>query len=134
MSQIAAILGDSGYAQFQQFDRDTDAQALVKTINHLLGQNSLSGEQSKRLQDLLTSQPGVTVDDVDLFRSKESLDAVYQAEFGRAQSLLQQAAGFLTPEQAAAVGTINSNYWNEVRTKMTLYQQLINNTMRQNNR
>jgi hypothetical protein len=98
-----------------------------------MGDNPLDADQSKRLQDLLAAQPDVTVDEVDLFRSRASLDAVYQEQVDRAQNVLQQAGSFLSADQVAALGVVNSNYWSDIRAKMTLNQQLISSTLGRSN-
>ncbi len=133
-SQVAAIAGDTLYAELQQFDRDANARDMLKVLKNGMGSAPLNDDQSKRLQNLLASQPGVKpgvdLDDVDLFRSPDSLNALYQEQFSRSRSLLQQAESFLTPQQLAAAQAAQSSYWNDVHTKMLLYQQLVDGIMK----
>jgi hypothetical protein len=129
LQQLQVLLGDETYNQLMEFNRQADANTLVTAINGQMRDNPLTADQSQRLQGLLAAQPDVTVDDVDLFRSQDSLDALYQQQLDRAQNLLQQADSFLNPDQAAALATINSNYWNDIRAKMTLNRQLISSTL-----
>jgi RNA polymerase sigma factor (sigma-70 family) len=130
-SQIAALLGDSGYAQFDQFNHDTAAGELVKGLNRELGDKALNDDQSKRIQELFGAKPDIIMDDMDLFRSKESLDALFQTLVDRGHHDLQEAASFLTPEQLATAYAIQSNYFNTIRNQMTLGQQLISKTKKQ---
>lgn len=127
-NQITALLGDAGYTQFDQFNHDTDAGELVKGLNRELGENALNDEQSRQIQKLFGAGPDIPIDDMDLFRSKESLDALFQQLIDRGHSDLQKAASFLTPEQLAAARTIQSNYFNTISRQMALGQQLLNSS------
>ncbi|HEX4264822.1 MAG TPA: sigma-70 family RNA polymerase sigma factor [Verrucomicrobiae bacterium] len=129
-NQIAGLLGDSSYAQFNQYKHDTAASELVSGLNRELGSLSLNEDQSKRLQDLFEAKPDIIIDDTDLFRPKDSLDALFQTLVDRGHHDLEQAASFLTPEQLAAAYTIQSNYFNTIRNTMTLGQQLVTKTAR----
>ncbi len=131
--QIAELLGDSGYAQFDQFNRDAAAYELVKGLNKELDDKALNDDQSKRIMALFAAEPAIPIDDMDLFRSKESLDALFQTLVDRGHHDLQKAASFLTPEQLAAAYSIQSNYFNTIKTQLTLGQQLVNGTSRRRN-
>lgn len=122
--QIADVLGDSGYAHYDQFNHDTAAGELVKGLNKALGTRALNEEQSMRLQALFAAKPDIIIDDVDLFRSKESFDALFQTYIDRGHHDLQEAASFLTPEQLASAYTIQSNYFDALKNQVALGQQL----------
>jgi len=122
--QIADVLGDSGYAHYDQFNHDTAAGELVKGLNKALGTRALNEEQSMRLQALFAAKPDIIIDDVDLFRSKESFDALFQTYIDRGHHDLQEAATFLTPEQLASAYTIQSNYFDALKNQVALGQQL----------
>jgi RNA polymerase sigma factor (sigma-70 family) len=130
-AQIAALLGDSGFTQFDQYYHEMAATELINGLNRELGSLSLNDDQSKKLQALFQAKPDIIIDDMDLFRSPESLDALYQTLVDRGHHDLQQAASFLSPEQLAAAYTIQSNYFNTVRSAMTLGQQLVTKTTKQ---
>jgi len=131
--QIATLLGDSGYEQYDQFNREATAYELVKGFNKELGDKAFNDEQSKRIMALFAAKPAIILDDMDLFRSKESLDALFQTLVDRGHHDFQEAASFLTSEQLAAASTIQSNYFNAIKTEMTLGQQLINSTLKRRN-
>jgi RNA polymerase sigma factor (sigma-70 family) len=123
--QIADVLGDSGYVKYDQFNHDTAASDLVKGLNKALGALALNEEQSIRLQSLFAAKPDIIIDDVDLFRSKESFDALFQTHIDRGHHDLQEAASFLTPEQLASAYTIQSNYFDALKNQVALGQQLV---------
>ncbi len=125
-NQLTALLGEPGYAQYDQFNRDSNAAELVSGLNRELGDNTLNDEQARQLQELFAAKPEITADDMDLFRSKESLDALFQSLVDRGHQDMQQAANFLTPQQLNAAYVIQSNYFNTIRTQLTLGQQLVN--------
>jgi hypothetical protein len=125
-SQMTSLVGESGYAQFNQFRRETDAGALVNSFNDELGDNALNTSQSKQMVDLYTAQPEAAFDMMDLFRSPDSLNAAFQAAIqDRGDDALQKAASFLSPQQLAAYGSAQSNYVNSLRMQMNLTRQIV---------
>jgi hypothetical protein len=131
-NRIIGLLGDAGYAQFDQYTHDMAAADLVKGLNQQLGSLALSDDQSKQLQELFAAKPDITLDDTDLFRPKESLDALFQTLVDRGHHDLQQATAFLAPEQLAAACAIQSNYFNTIRKSLTLGQKVVSEAAAQN--
>jgi RNA polymerase sigma factor (sigma-70 family) len=125
-SQLTSLLGESGYAQYDQFRRDSDAQDLVKALNNELSDNALNDTQMKQLAGLYAAKPQPELDNMDLFRSPDSLNATFQALVDRGDSDLQKAASFLSPQQLAAYGAAQSNYFSSLRTQVSLARQLVN--------
>jgi RNA polymerase sigma factor (sigma-70 family) len=125
-TQLITLLGDSGYTQYDQFTRNSNAKDLVNGLNQALGENALNDDQSRQIQELFAAKPEIPIDDMDLFRPQESLDALFQTLVDRGHSDLQQAASFLSPQQLSAAYTIQSNYFNTIRTQLTLGQQIVN--------
>jgi RNA polymerase sigma factor (sigma-70 family) len=123
--QIAEVLGESGYADYDQFNHDNAAGELIKGLNKQLGALALNEEQSKRIQALFAAKPDIVIDDIDLFRSKESFDVLFQTLVDRGHRDLQEAASFLSPEQLASARTIQSNYFSGLRNQVALGQQLV---------
>jgi RNA polymerase sigma factor (sigma-70 family) len=130
--QLTALLGESGYAQYNQFNQDTEAATAVNQLNAQLGKLALNAEQSSQVRALIQAQPEINADDIDLFRTRESLEALYQSLVDRSQQQLQQASAFLSPEQFNAVSTIVSNHFNTIRSTMRLSQQLITSAAKPN--
>ena len=133
-NQIESLLGESSFAQYDQFNHNTAAGALVKGLNRELGDLALNDEQSQRIQQLFAAKPDIPIDDMDLFRSKESLDALFQTLVDRGHHDLQEASSFLTPEQLSAASIIQSNYFNAIRAQMTLGQQAVQKALQQTSR
>jgi hypothetical protein len=129
--ELAAMLGDAGYGEYNEYIHQTAAAEAVKRLNDQLGSLALNDDQTKRLVAMLATGPEINVDETDLFRSKEGLDAIYQMLVDRGHHDLEQAAGILTPEQMAAAQTVQSNYLQTIRSSMTLGQELITSTARQ---
>ena len=131
-SEIMNLLGDSGYAQYDQFNHATAAGELVKGLNRELGDKALNDDQSKRVQALFAAKPDIITDEIDLFRSQESFDALFQSLVDRGHHDLQEAANFLTPDQLAAAYTIQSNYFNSLKKQFALARQSISKIRTQN--
>ena len=110
-NQLTSLLGESGYQQYDQFRRDSDAQELVNGLNGQLGDNALNASQSKQMADLFAAKPDVGIDNMDLFQSPDKVDATFQAIVDRGESDLQKAASFLSPQQLAACSAAQSNYF-----------------------
>ncbi len=131
-SQLATLLGATGQAQYSTYNHAADAEEAVKRLNNQLGSLALSPDQIQRLQATLAGEDlNPDIDDMDLFRSKEALDGIYQTIVERAHHDLEQASSILTPEQLAATATIQSNLLQTLRNTMTLGQQLLTDTAKQ---
>jgi RNA polymerase sigma factor (sigma-70 family) len=122
-TQLQALLGNAGYAQYQQYNEQYPAQTAVNLLNDQLGDSPLTSDQSARLaQTILSEPPGLTRGlsgdaDAAQFGSPETVEAYFQQVSASQQRLLQEAAGFLTPEQLAAYGNVLSNNLAEQRAK-----------------
>ena len=125
-NQLTDLLGQAGYSQFQEFKQQIGAEEYVRTLSQQLGENPLNDTQRQQLQALYAVQPEMVMDNMDLFRSTDSLNALFQSIVERENGVLQNAAGFLAPQQLSAFGAAQSNYFASIRTQMNLAQQLIN--------
>jgi len=123
--RIRALLGDANYEQYEHVNRDADAEETVNLLNRDLGTNAISGEPREKLKGLLAALPEIPMDGIDLFRSKESLAALFQQFEDLGNGILQQASAFLTPEQLSAAYAVRSNHINMYRSQITLGQQLV---------
>jgi len=131
-TQLQALLGEAGASQLGKNELGLGAFLLMTGINTQLGNLALNEEQSRQFLGLVAGAPEAIVreDELDMFRTKEELDAIYQTRFDQSQQMMQQTAVFLTAEQTAAMGVLNSNYWSGIRTQWTLGQQFVHNTFR----
>ena len=130
--QLQTLLGEAGTSQLGKNELGVGAFLLMTGINTQLGSLALNEEQSRQFLGLVAGAPEAIVreDELDMFRTKEELDAIYQTRFDRSQQMMQQTAAFVTAEQTAAMGVLNSNYWSSIRTQWTLGQQFVHNTFR----
>jgi RNA polymerase sigma factor (sigma-70 family) len=130
-SQLKTLLGAPGYAQYDQFNRDSFAEDRVNALNRELGSNGFNDEQRKQIKAVFAATSPIPLEDIDAFRSRESMDALFQQWTDQFRSELQQAAQFLTPEQSAAAFTCQSNLFNRIQMQIDLSQQLLDKLTRQ---
>ena len=110
--QLASVLGESGMARFKEFSLEVPARATVDLLNVQLGGSKLSDEQTARLFQVVKAEPfelthGIAGDpDQALFGSQADIDNYLRRVAESNQRVLQQAGGFLNPEQLAALNTV----------------------------
>ena len=99
-NQRRELLGPDGWAVLQSITDgmgDDAAKRLTGAIKATMGDNSLTQEQSDRLQSAIKTEVAAnTMDDTDLFRP---LDEWTQMVTDRQQHVVQAASEFLTPAQ-----------------------------------
>jgi hypothetical protein len=111
-SQLYALLGDAGMARFQEYSAEIPGRTTVTLLNTQLGDTPLSAEQSAQLLQVVKAEPadltmGITgAPDKAFLGSQADIDSFLQRVAGSNQHILQQAAGFLTPDQLASLETI----------------------------
>jgi hypothetical protein len=113
--QLQSLLGQAGYARYNEFNQEVPAQTTVKLLNDQLGDNRLSDDQSARLLQIVKAEPyfsthGIAGElDMAFFGSQEDIDKHFQQVAESNQRILDQAGSFLTPQQLAALTTLQSN-------------------------
>jgi hypothetical protein len=111
-SQLYALLGDQGMARFKEYSDEIPARTTVTLLNGQLGDNPLSLEQSAQLLQIVKAEPadltkGITgAPDKVFLGSQADIDAFLQRVAESNQHILQQAGGFLAPDQLAALNTV----------------------------
>lgn len=111
-SQLQELLGDAGFARFREYGGEIPARTTVSLLNAQLGDNPISGDQSARLLQVIKAEPynltqGITgAPDQAFLGSQADIDAFLQQVTGSNQRILQQAGGFLAPDQLAALNTV----------------------------
>jgi RNA polymerase sigma factor (sigma-70 family) len=114
-SQLQALLGQDGYAQYQQFNLEYPARTMLKLLNDQLGNAPLDSDQSARLLQTVQAESnnlthGITGEvDPAVFGSQETVDGYFQQVADCNQRLLQQASGFLAADQLAVFGAMLDN-------------------------
>jgi len=112
---LRSLLGDDGYARYQEFGREIPAHTAVKLTDALLGDNRLSDDQGNRLVQIVNAEPfaltsGIVSEvDAAVFGSSADLDKHFEEVAQSHQRILRKAADFMTPEQLAALATVQSN-------------------------
>jgi RNA polymerase sigma factor (sigma-70 family) len=127
--RLRSLLGDSGYDQFKQFEKEVPARATVSQLNSQLGANQLTGEQSSRLLQIVKAEPydltyGIEGDLPDGVRgSPDEVGQYLQKVADSNQHIAQQAAAFLAPDQLTALNTILSNALNTRAAEAAAFQK-----------
>jgi RNA polymerase sigma factor (sigma-70 family) len=113
--QLQSLLGPAGYARYNEFNQEVPAQTTVKMLNNQLGNSPLTDDQSARLIDIVKAEPytathGINGElDAAFFGSQDDIDKYLKQVTDTNQRILDQAAGFLTPQQLAALATLQNN-------------------------
>jgi len=112
ISQLRALLGDSGMAQFNRFSGEIPARTTISLLNGELGTATLSDEQRARLIQIIGVEPanltmGITgAPDKAFLGSQAEIDNFLQEVDQSNQRILQQAGGVLTSDQLAALNSV----------------------------
>lgn len=113
--KLRAVLGDSGLARFNQFSQEVPARATVDLLDGQLGGSKLTDEQRAQLFRVVNAEPfdlthGISGDlDKAFFGPQEQIDSYLARVAESNQRVLQQAEGFLNPDQLAALNTVLTN-------------------------
>jgi RNA polymerase sigma factor (sigma-70 family) len=111
-SQLYTLLGDQGMARFKEYSDEIPARTTVTLLNGQLGDNPLTAEQSAQLLQIVKAEPadltkGITgAPDKAFLGSQADIDAFLQRVAESNQRIVQQAGGFLTPDQLSALNAV----------------------------
>lgn len=130
-NQIRLLLGDAGFAGYQECQKEFPARALVDQFNQQLGPFPLSAIQSEALARVIEAEPpevtsGLAGDfTVRELVSPDGLDGRFKAQAESNQQMLQAAAGFLSPEQVESLRLMQvSNMSAQKRTVLRMLRKL----------
>ncbi len=107
--QIRLLLGDEGFAGYQEYQQEFPARALVDQFNKQLGPFPISAFQREALARVIEAEPsevasGLAGDfTVRELVSPDGLEGRFAAQAESNQRILQAAAGFLSPEQVESL-------------------------------
>ena len=113
--QLQALLGNDGMARLQDYRSELPARTLITQLNGQLGDAPLGADQSAALLQIVKAEPadltrGITgAPDPAFMGSQADIDNFLQQVDQSNQRILQQAGGFLTPDQLAALNTVLTN-------------------------
>jgi len=108
-NQIRLLLGEEGFASYQECQKGFPALALVEQFNKQLGPFPISIIQQAALARVIEVEPpevarGLAGDfTVRELVSPDGLDGRFEAQAESNQRILQGAAGFLSPEQVESL-------------------------------
>ena len=108
-NQIRLLLGDSGFAGYQECQMEFPARTLVDQFNKQLGPFPISAFQREALARVIEAEPpevasGLAGDfTVRDLVSPDGLVGRFAAQAESNQRILQAAAGFLSPEQVESL-------------------------------
>jgi hypothetical protein len=132
--QMKSLLGDDGYAQFQEFQTSIPDRMLLDTMKSSFADNPLTDDQQQRLLQLMTSERKNAAAAVDpntgqpAATTANTVGAMAQAVQTQEQinqGVYQQAAAFLSPAQLDSLATSQSNILNMTKVSMTLVQKMM---------
>lgn len=108
-NQIRSLLGEEGFAKYDEWQKAFPVRALVQQFDKQLGPFPLSAIQREALARVIEAEPpdvarGLAGDfTVRQLVSPEGLDGRFEEQTGSNQRILQAAAEFLSPEQVEAL-------------------------------
>jgi hypothetical protein len=132
---LQSLLGDAGYAQYQNFTKNDMAdQTLFTAMKNDFADNPLSDTQQQQLlQAMKTARQSVTANSpVDPSQANPSdkmaaMGQAMQQQEQMNQSVLQQAAAFLSPAQLQTLGTSQSNMIAMQKSMAPMMQKMLGN-------
>jgi len=107
--QVRQLLGEEGFASYQESEKEFPARTLVDEFNKQLGPFPISAFQREALARAIEAEPpevsaGLAGDfTVRELVSPDGLDGRFAAQAESNQRILQAAAGFLSPEQVESL-------------------------------
>jgi RNA polymerase sigma factor (sigma-70 family) len=116
-ADLQSLLGDTGYAQYQNFTKNDMAdQTMLTVMKNDFGDNPLSDTQQQQLLQAMKAARQSTTANSPLDPSQANpsdklamLDQTLQQQEQMNQSVFQQAAAFLSPAQLQTLGMSQSN-------------------------
>ena len=130
-NQIRLLLGDAGFAGYQECQMEFPARTLVDQFNKQLGPFPISAFQQEALARVIEAEPpevasGLAGDfTVRELVSPDGLDGRFAAQAESNQRILQAAAGFLSPEQVESLRLMQvSNMSAQKQTVLRMLRKL----------
>ena len=130
-SQIRQLLGDEGFAAYQECQKQFPARTLVDQFNKQMGPFPLSAFQREALARVIEAEPpevasGLAGDfTVRELVSPDGLDGRFKVQAESNQRILQAAAGFLSPDQVESLRVMQiSNMSAQKQTVLRMLRKL----------
>jgi hypothetical protein len=128
-ADLQSLLGDDGYTQFQNFTKNDMAdQTMLTLMRNDFMDNPLSDTQQQQLLQVMKSARQSVTANSPLDPSQASpfdTGQVLQQQEQMNQSVLQQAAAFLSPAQLQTLGTSQSNIISMQKASAPMIQKML---------
>jgi len=131
-ADLQSLLGNDGYAQYLDYTKnDMASQTALTLLKNDFADNPLSdAQQQQLLQAMNTARRSVTAaNPLDPSQpNASSMDQVLKQQEQMNQSVLQQAAAFLSPAQLQTLATSQSNMIAMQKSMAPMMQKMIGGT------
>jgi hypothetical protein len=133
--QMKSLLGDAGYAQFQDYQTSLPDRVLFDQMKTSFSDNPLTDDQQQRLLQLMITERKITVTAMDpatgmpyapsAANSAAQLEKSMQDQEQVNLRVYQQAADFLSPAQLQTLGASQSNLLNLTKISMSMAKKFM---------
>lgn len=130
-NRVRVLLGEEGFAKFDEWQKEFPARALVEQFEKQLGPFPTSAIQREALARVIEAEPPEVADGlagnftVRQLVSPEGLEGRFQAQAESNERILQAAAGFLSPEQVESLRLMQaSNMSAQKRNALRMLRRL----------
>jgi RNA polymerase sigma factor (sigma-70 family) len=125
-NELKSMLGDSNFAQYTGFKQKARADGVISGLEGELGDNKLTDDQKQQLRKIVQAAPEYPmVDNIDLFRSPDSMDSYYRQFEEHNDKIRQQTEAFLNPEQVKALVKAQTGFVSMIKSQMELGKKMV---------
>jgi len=132
-SQLQALLGDSGYAAYKDYQQTVSDRLQLTTLKTYFGDSlALSSEQEQQLlQTMIAARQSVTAANPPSLSQMNPADKVvmsdqyFQQQEQINQQVLAQAAGYLSTEQLQSLSNSQSSVLSMTKASMGMVQKML---------
>jgi RNA polymerase sigma factor (sigma-70 family) len=132
-NDLKSVLGEDGYSQYKDFTGSMADRMMLDMTKNNFADNPLSDQQQQQLLDAMKSARkniAATAPAPDLSNQGDRIAAMSQALDQQQlvnQSVLQQAASFLSPDQLQTLSTSQSNWMSMQKVGIAMAQKMFTN-------
>jgi len=133
-NQMRSLLGDSGFAQFQEYQTTIPDRQLLDSMKTSFADNPLTDDQQQRLLQIMVNERKNSIMPLDPNTGKPvvleanpaaQMEQTLQTQDQINQRVYQQAANFLSPAQLQSLGTSQTNMLGLVKSMMPMMQKML---------
>ncbi len=132
--QMRSLLGDSGFAQFQEYQTTIPDRQLLESMKASFADNPLTDDQQQSLLQIMINERKNSIMPLDPATGKPvvleanpaaQMEQTLQTQDQINQRVYQQAANFLSPAQLQSLGTSQTNMLGLVKSMMPMMQKMM---------